>query len=99
MLLEITQAPGGPLLLSPARAKSFETGTTRRNRGAKGARGQAHPHRGAVRGRGGHHWNTVVSVPVLLGAVAVAVIVGALAGLYPARRASRLSPSEALRTV
>ena len=47
----------------------------------------------------GHHWNTVVSLPVLLGAIAVAVIVGAVAGFYPAWRASRLSPSEALRTV
>ena len=40
-----------------------------------------------------------MSVPVLLAAVAVAVMVGAVAGLYPALRAARLSPSEALRTV
>ena len=45
------------------------------------------------------HWHTVVSLPLLLAAVALALLVGATAGLFPALRASRLSPSEALRTV
>ena len=45
------------------------------------------------------HWHTVVSLPLLLAAIALALLVGATAGLYPALRASRLSPSEALRTV
>jgi putative ABC transport system permease protein len=45
------------------------------------------------------HWHTVVSLPLLLVAVALALLVGATAGLYPALRASRLSPSEALRTI
>ena len=45
------------------------------------------------------HWNAVVSVPALFGAVAIALVVGAVAGVYPALRATRLSPSEALRTV
>lgn len=44
------------------------------------------------------HWHTVVSLPLLLAAIALALLVGATAGLYPALRASRLSPSEALRT-
>lgn len=44
------------------------------------------------------HWPAVVPGPDLLAAVLLAVGVGALAGLYPAIRAARLSPSEALRT-
>jgi putative ABC transport system permease protein len=43
------------------------------------------------------HWDAVVPVPVLLGAVAVALLVGAAAGLYPALRAARLVPAQALR--
>jgi putative ABC transport system permease protein len=40
-----------------------------------------------------------VPVPVLLAAVALALIVGVLAGLYPALRAARLAPAESLRLV
>jgi putative ABC transport system permease protein len=43
------------------------------------------------------HWDAVVPVPVLLGAAAVALLVGAAAGLYPALRAARLVPAQALR--
>jgi len=34
---------------------------------------------------------------VLLGGIAVAMIVGTLSGFYPARKASRMSPVEAVR--
>ena len=48
---------------------------------------------------GFRHWGTSVPPSVLAGAVGVALAVGALGGLYPAWRASRLSPAEALRSV
>jgi putative ABC transport system permease protein len=44
------------------------------------------------------NWPTAVPIPDLLAAIAVAITVGATAGLYPAIKAARLSPSEALRT-
>ncbi|HVF53079.1 MAG TPA: ABC transporter permease [Actinomycetota bacterium] len=43
-------------------------------------------------------WQPTVPVEALAGAVGIAVLVGALAGLYPAMRAARLSPTDALRT-
>jgi ABC-type antimicrobial peptide transport system permease subunit len=43
------------------------------------------------------HWHAVVPIADLAAAVGVALVVGALAGLYPALRAARLSPAEALR--
>ncbi len=39
----------------------------------------------------------IVKPEVLLGGVAVAVLVGILSGLYPARKASKMSPVEAVR--
>ncbi len=44
-------------------------------------------------------WPTVVPVWVMSGAVTTAVLIGALAGLYPAIRAARLAPTEALATI
>jgi putative ABC transport system permease protein len=41
----------------------------------------------------------VVPPAALFGGVAAALVIGALAGLYPSLRASRLSPTEALRTI
>jgi putative ABC transport system permease protein len=41
----------------------------------------------------------VVPVPALAGGVAIALLLGALAGLYPAARAARLAPAAALRSV
>jgi putative ABC transport system permease protein len=42
-------------------------------------------------------WDAVVPWPVLLAAIGAGVVVGGLAGLYPALRAARLAPAEALR--
>jgi putative ABC transport system permease protein len=44
-------------------------------------------------------WIVVVPVLAVVGSVAIALALGALAGLYPAVRAARLAPAEALRSV
>lgn len=43
-------------------------------------------------------WATLVPTVAVIGGVVAAVVIGAIAGLYPAVRASRMSPTEALRT-
>jgi putative ABC transport system permease protein len=43
-------------------------------------------------------WRAVVPVPALLAAVGIALLLGAVAGLYPALRAARMAPAEALRS-
>jgi putative ABC transport system permease protein len=45
------------------------------------------------------HWSVQIPVLALYGGVAAALVIGAIAGLYPSIRAARLSPTEALRTV
>jgi putative ABC transport system permease protein len=45
------------------------------------------------------HWTVVVPASAWAGGLAAAVLIGAIAGLLPAIRAARLSPTEALRTV
>jgi putative ABC transport system permease protein len=44
-------------------------------------------------------WDAVVPAYGLVGGVGAALAIGALAGLYPAMRAARLSPTDALRAV
>jgi hypothetical protein len=44
-------------------------------------------------------WDVVIPVESWLGGITSAILIGAVAGLMPAVRASRMSPTAALRTV
>jgi len=44
------------------------------------------------------HWAVVIPTEAWAGGIASAILIGAIAGLMPAIRAARLSPTEALRT-
>ncbi|HEX4656029.1 MAG TPA: ABC transporter permease [Streptosporangiaceae bacterium] len=44
-------------------------------------------------------WATVIPPQAWAGGLAAAVIIGALAGLFPAIRAARMSPTQALWTM
>jgi putative ABC transport system permease protein len=44
-------------------------------------------------------WSVQIPAVALYGGVGAALVIGAVAGLYPSMRAARMSPTEALRTV
>jgi putative ABC transport system permease protein len=44
------------------------------------------------------HWQTLIPPLAFYGGISAALVIGAVAGLYPAMRAARLSPTAALRT-
>jgi putative ABC transport system permease protein len=44
-------------------------------------------------------WSVVIPAEAWAGGIAAAIAIGAIAGLMPAIRAARLSPTDALRTV
>jgi putative ABC transport system permease protein len=44
-------------------------------------------------------WDVLVPAVAIFGGLAAALAIGAIAGLYPAMRAARVSPTEALRTL
>ncbi len=43
-------------------------------------------------------WRVIIPPEAIVGGIAAAVVIGALAGIYPAIRAARMSPTEALRS-
>ncbi len=43
-------------------------------------------------------WNTLIPPVAIVGGVVAALLIGAVAGLYPAIRAARMSPTDALRS-
>ncbi len=45
----------------------------------------------------GYNWQFLISIESILSAVIVSILIGVIFGIYPARKASKISPMEALR--
>jgi len=45
----------------------------------------------------GYNWQFIISIESIFVAVFVSILIGIIFGLYPARKASKISPMEALR--
>jgi putative ABC transport system permease protein len=45
----------------------------------------------------GYHWNFIITFPSILLGIGISALIGIIFGTYPARKASKLSPVEALR--
>ena len=44
-------------------------------------------------------WDTLIPAVAIVGGIVAAIVIGAVAGLYPATRAASVSPTEALRAL
>ena len=44
-------------------------------------------------------WGVLIPMIAIVGGIVAALVIGAIAGLYPAMRAARVSPTDALRTL
>jgi putative ABC transport system permease protein len=44
-------------------------------------------------------WGILVPQIAIVGGIVAAIVIGAVAGMYPATRAARVSPTEALRSL
>ena len=65
----------------------------------RSGRGRARRHASTAIYAHTKHWATVIPTEAWLGGIAASLIIGAVAGLIPARRAARLSPTQALWSV